>query len=142
MKNNRFSVLLIATLICGVLSCVTVGQGFRPRPKTFTKDEVSAITLLLKKLDPKDYRIVLPKFENGRIVGSETYGRLPVTQVRRLASMSNVAYSESGNLQAVFESDGDGPGSHVESRTPATGVGRRIERIVQNIGRNEFSLLY
>ncbi|HEY3132947.1 MAG TPA: hypothetical protein VGL91_26080 [Acidobacteriota bacterium] len=142
MKNERLSVLL-AAFVCGLLSCVAVGQGYRPTQKTFTKAEVSEIMSLLKGRDPNHYRIILPKFENGRIVGSETYGRLPVTQVRRLASLSNVPYSENGNLQAIFQScNGGGAGSHVESQTPGTDIGRRIDRIVRNIGRSEFVLIY
>jgi len=142
MKNIRLN-LLLAVFVCGVLSCVAVGQGYRPKPKTFTKAEVSEIMSLLKARDPNHYRVVLPKFENGRIVGSETYGRLPVTQVRRLASLSNVVYSENGNLQAIFNPcNGGGAGSHVESQSSGTDIGRRIERIVQNIGRSELILIY
>lgn len=142
MKNKRSSVLL-AAFVCGSLSCVAVGQGYRPTPKTFTKTEVSEIMALLKGRDPNHYRIILPKFENGRIVGSETYGRLPVTRVRQLASASNVAYSENGNLQAIFQScNGGGPGSHIEARSTSMDVGRRIDKIVKNIGRSEFILMY
>jgi hypothetical protein len=127
----------------GILSCVTNGQGNRPKQKTFTQAEVSEIRSVLKGLDPKNYRIVLPKFENGRIVGSETYGRLSVTEVRRIASISNIAYDRNGNLQAIFQScNGGGAGSHTESQTPGTDIGKRIERIVQNIGRSEYIFIY
>jgi hypothetical protein len=142
MKNKKLA-LLMAAFACGLLSCVAVGQGYRPPQKTFTKAEVSEIISLLKRHDPSHYRIVLPKFEDGRIVGSQTYGRLPVTQVRRLASLSNVVYSENGNLQAIFQScNGGGAGSHVESQTPGSDIGKRIQRIVKNMGSSEFVLMY
>jgi hypothetical protein len=142
MKNTRLNMLL-AVFVCSVLSCVAGGQGYRPKPKTFTKDEVSEIMRLLRGLDPSSYRIVLPKFEDDRIVGSKTYGRLPVTRVRRLASLSTALYSEDGNLQAIFQDcNGGGAGSHTPSQTSGTDIGRRIQRIVQNMGKSEFVLMY
>jgi hypothetical protein len=141
--KRRIVFISLAALACGILSCVTNGQGRAPKPKTFSEAEVSAIRSVLKDLDPKNYRIVLPKFKDGRTVGSESYGQLPVAQVRRLASMSNLAFDKNGNLQAVFcQCNGGGEGSHTESQSPGTDIGKRIEKIVQNIGRSEYIFLY
>src|SRR5215510_10466984 len=85
--------------------------------KAFTEDEVRQVEAVLKEVRPDTYRIILPEFRDGKVVGSKTYGSLPVTQVRRVASQRNIAFSDSGNVQAVFSPDGGGPGSHTESQS-------------------------
>jgi hypothetical protein len=140
--KRRIVFISLAALACGILSCVTNGQGRGPKQKAFTQAEVSEIQSVLKELDPKNYHVVLPKFKDGRIVGSETYGQLPVAQVRRLASISNIAYDNNGNLQAVLcQCNGGGAGSHVDSKSGGHDISNRIESIVQNISRSEYNLL-
>lgn len=110
--------------------------------KDFTEKEVAEIKALLDGFDPKVFRVVLPAFRDRRIVGAETKGSLPVTEVRKVASALNIPYTESGNLQAVFNScNGGGAGSHTESQSAGTDVGRRIERILQNIDKSRYILL-
>src|ERR1041384_674081 len=74
--------------------------------KTFTEEEVRQVEAVLNGVRPDTYRIILPEFRDGKVVGSKTYGTLPVTQVRRVASQRNIAFSDNGNVQAVFSPDG------------------------------------
>jgi hypothetical protein len=128
--------LFLVLLVAG--ACQTTRDG----RKDFTEKEVGEIKALVADLDPKVYRVVLPTFQDGRIVGAETRGSLPVTEVRKVASALNVRYAEDANLQAVFQScNGGGAGSHTESQSGGTDVGRRIERILQNIDKSRYVLL-
>lgn len=110
--------------------------------KAFTEEEVRQVEAVLNGVGPDTYRIVLPEFRDGKVVGSKTYGSLPVTQVRRVASQRNIAFSDSGNVQAVFSSDGGGAGSHTESQSPGTDIGRRIEKIIERLDKSQYTLIY
>jgi hypothetical protein len=135
------SVITLGTLL--LVLCLLAGacQTMSDARKDFTEKEVAEIKALVEGFDPKVYRVVLPTFTERKIVGAETKGALPVTEVRKVASLLNVRYSENANLQAVFTScNGGGPGSHTESQSAGTDVGRRIERILQNIDRSRYIL--
>ena len=131
-----------AVLLFVILLLAGACQTMRDGEKDFTAKEVSEVKALLDGLDPKVYRVVLPTFGDGKPVGKETKGSLPVTEVRKVASALNVRYTEDANLQAVFQScNGGGAGSHTESQSGGTDVGRRIERILQSIDKSRYILL-
>ncbi|WP_025741339.1 hypothetical protein [Aquimarina pacifica] len=116
----------------------------------FTQEDVRRITQVLNELDEDEYRIVLPVFKDSKIVGSEVYGNLPITEVRRVAISKGISYVEKGNLQAIFQScEGGGAGSHVNSDSAARGndseadadgnaVYDRIDQILKNIDKSKF----
>lgn len=134
-RQLALGVAVAALAIISLWNCRTTA----PAAKEFTAEDVAAVRELLTELDPETYRIVLPVFTDGRVVDSATYGSLPVTEVRRLSSLQDVEYSESGNLQAIFQScSGGGAGSHTESQTPGSDVGRRIERILAHIDESAY----
>ncbi len=110
--------------------------------KAFTEEEVRQVEAVLNGVRPDTYRIILPEFRDGKVVGSKTYGSLPVTQVRRVASQRNIPFSDSGNVQAVFSPDGGGAGSHTESQSPGTDIGRRIEKIIERLDKSQYTLIY
>src|SRR5262245_1853021 len=77
------------------------------RSREFTPGAVTLIRMEAGRTDSRNYRFVLPVFgppENGRqaIVGSQTIGKLPVTEVRRLASARKLEYNENSNAQAII----------------------------------------
>ena len=138
MQRLRMFGLLVLTTSLLAGAC----QRTKDARKDFTEREVGEIKALLEGFDPKVYRVVLPTFRQGEIVGTETKGSLPVTEVRKVASLLDIRYTEDGNLQAVFSScNGGGAGSHTESQSGGTEVGRRIERILQNIDKSRYVLL-
>jgi hypothetical protein len=140
---KKISLTLVASLF--VLSAYFVAcRDSDTSRKAFTEAEVAEIQSLLKGLDPADYRVVLPVFRDNKIVSSETHGTLPITEVRRVASTKNINYVETGNVQAIFASDGKGAGSHTPSDTAAKGrdIGIRIERILANLDKSQYVLIY
>lgn len=126
-----------------VLSALIIGcRRHAGDTKGFTEADVAQVQAILNGVKPESYRIILPEFRAGKVVGSKTYGSLPVTAVRRVASQRNIAFSESGNVQAVFNSDGAGAGSHTESQSPGTDIGRRIEKIFAGLDKSQYTLIY
>ena len=110
------------------------------KKKTFTAEHIEQIKQVLTRLDPSRYRIVLPVFKGGEIVGSEVIGALPITRVRRMASTQDeIEYTETGNLQAIIMEQG--AGTHTESQSPGSSVGDRIEKILENIDESEYIFL-
>jgi len=65
-----------------------------------------------------------------------------VTEVRRLASQRNITFADSGNLQAIVMDSGEGGGSHTESQSGGKDVGRRIEKILRNIDKSEYTFIH
>lgn len=112
--------------------------------KDFSESEVAEVRALLKDADPARSRVVLPRFENGRVVGSDVYGSLPITEVQRLATIRNVAIPGTGNVQVVFANscNGGGAGSHTSSQTPGSDLGRRIERVLADVDRSRYVLIH
>jgi hypothetical protein len=113
--------------------------------KTFQPEDIAEIKKLLQDLDSTDYRVVLPVMEASRkTVGTQTYGSYPITEVRRIASLRNIRYTDSGNLQAIFRTcSGGGAGSHTESGSGATGrvIISRIEEITRNMDKQAYILI-
>jgi hypothetical protein len=113
--------------------------------KTFSPEDIAAIKTLLQDLDSTDYRVVLPVMNDSeQMVGTQTYGTFPVTEVRRIASLRNIRYTDSGNLQAIFlNCNGGGAGSHTESGSGATGRAAisQIEEITQNVDSRAYILI-
>ena len=143
--------LILSFVISGcVLAILIVGCKPTDRDtKNFTEAEVAQVQAILKDVKPETYRIILPEIKDGKVVGSKTYGSLPVTEVRRVASQRNIEFSETGNVQAVFMSqsasaggDGSGAGSHTPSQTPGTDIGSRIEKILERLDKSQYTLIY
>lgn len=135
---------LSATAFAFVGLLVLAGCQTTDRRKDFSEKEVAEIKTLLEGFDPKVYRVIVPTFKENRIVGSETIGSLPVSEVRKVASVLNVSYAENGNLQAIFQScNGGGAGSHTDSQSGARGadLGRKVESILQNLDKSRYVFL-
>ena len=136
MRVRFVNAFLAAVLVAAVWA---TGCRTGSSAKEFTEADANEVRELLKKLDPAAYRIVLPVFKEGRIVGSEAYGSLPVTEVRKVASLRQIDYQENGNVQAIFQScSGGGAGSHTESQSPGSDVGKRIEKIIASIDKSRY----
>ncbi|WP_221392557.1 hypothetical protein [Dyadobacter sp. NIV53] len=155
-----FAGVCILTLALGIFSCDSQTDSIVPEEtasrksdfsarqepvKTFQPEDIANIKRLLQSLDPASYRVVLPVFDSRRrTVGSQTYGGFPITEVRRIASVRNIKYSDSGNLQAIFQNcNGGGAGSHTESGSGAKAIDVvfQIEKITQNLDKNQYVLI-
>ena len=168
--HSTLPILLVATTVAGCQS--------RSAAPAFTEQEVAQMQALLRtreftpgtvmlikieagRTDSRNYRLVLPVFgaqEGGQtqgraIVGSETIGKLPIAEVRRLASVRKVEYEENSNAQAIiFQNEqgvapGDDCGGHgceSDHSTPAKGqdIAARIEEILRNINQSKYTFLY
>lgn len=123
----------------------------------FTLATVNAIKTQASRVDPKNYRLVLPVFDRERlgnvIVGSETLGTLPISEVRKLASLRGVEYVEEANAQSVIWQDLPGghhqggvdpppPGAGCSSDHKTQGLGDRIYDIIQNIDQSQYQFLH
>lgn len=141
VRNARLGIAALA--IAGMVTLTIWACQTPPtEAKDFTPEHVAEIQNLLDELDEDAYRMVLPTFDDGSIVGSEVSGTLSVTEVRRMASEQNVDYVETGNLQAIFRTcSGGGAGSHTESQSPGSDIGQRIERILANIDESKYVFL-
>ncbi len=141
--KNPFLPSIFKGLVSISLSVVLFASGCKKQVRdNFTEQDVQRIQEVLRELNKNEYRIVLPTFDDGEIVGSEVYGSLPVTEVRQVAVSKGISYSETGNLQAVFQScEGGGAGSHTESESAARGTDDRIDQILENIDKSKFILV-
>ncbi len=150
MKTSLRSIVFRYWLFsCSIIVCVTTSCQ-KEIGDDFTQEDVQRITNVLNELDPDTYRVVLPVFKNSEIVGSQVYGNLPITEVRRVAISKGISYVETGNLQAIFQScEGGGAGSHVNSDSAARGndseadadgsaVYDKIDQILANIDKSKF----
>lgn len=173
--RSTLSVLAAAVVAASLAACQ---QDTRAAAQTFSKEEVAQMQELLRGrdftpgtvrlikaevrgTDPRNYRLVLPTFkqEQGRwvLVGSETIGKLPVTEVRRLASVRKLEYKEAFNAQAIIfqnaeqggapggGSGGGGQGGcEQDHSTPAHGedIAARVENILRNINQSKYLFLY
>jgi hypothetical protein len=108
---SKKMLLTLGISLCALL-VLTVGcPRSNTNKKEFTQAEVTEIQAVLKEMDPTNYRIVLPQFRDNRNVGSQTLGTLPITEVRRVAASRNATFTETGNVQAVFDpNDASGGG--------------------------------
>ncbi len=170
MQRRTISPILILT----VLLFVAATWGCHSRTsQSFTDEEVAQMQTLLHsreftpgtvtliksqaaRLAPQNYRLVLPVFgkaPGSPIVSSETIGKLPVTEVRRLASLRNLAYREDANAQAIIfqnAEQGGAPGGggkagcESDHQTQAQGVDivARIEEILRHIDKSKYIFLY
>ena len=66
-----------------------IATAQRTPTRQFTEEDVSQILRELRGVDPDTYYIRLPVFRLGRIVDTATYGTLPITEVRRVATVLN-----------------------------------------------------
>jgi hypothetical protein len=174
------STIHIATVILAVAATLAGCRSRTPEP-TFTQEEVANMQALLRSREwtpgtvtlikieagrtaSQNYRLVLPVFapdERGvpgktggpTIVGSQTIGKLPVTEVRRLASLRKLEYDENSNAQAIIfqnAEQGGAPGGggqggcESDHSTPAHGqdIAARIEDILRNINQSKYIFLY
>lgn len=144
--SPKFASLLVLITLCALSTGFNSCSRSDDTRKQFTAAEVSEIQAALKNVDPATYRLVLPRYENDRIVGSQTLGTLSIADIRNVASQKGLKYEELGNGQAIFMST---PGTEDTSRaTSQTGgkqasnetleLGRRLEAILANKDRNEF----
>ena len=144
--STLFVVLALGMLSLSFSSC----PGSNVSTKEFTATEVGEIQAALKGANPASYRIIVPRFEADRKVGSQTLGTLSVAEVRRVASQQGVRFTEAGNLQAIFMST---PGTEDTSKASSQTGGKensnegqeiikRLEGILSKKDRNEFIFLH
>lgn len=139
VRYRLYTVCALASVVAliALMACRTSDYG----RKNFSQAEVNDVLATLKGVPEANYRIVLPQFEGGAAVGSRTYGTLPVTEVRRLASQKNITFVDSGNLQAILMDTGGGAGSHTESQSGGQDIGRRIDKILRNIDKSQYTFI-
>lgn len=146
----------------GILGTIGVASADRGG-KQFTPDDVGAIVSTLREADSRIYLIRLPIFRDGRIVGSQMYGSLPMRDVELLAKSLQVELQRDANVLAVFDpgdegdddggdesggggggsscDDGGGPGSHVSSQSGGEDLARRLEVLLQDIDASSYQFL-
>jgi uncharacterized membrane protein YgcG len=148
----------------------SLGIAFAQRglPRQFTPDDVhSIVTTLQLARHPGIFLVRTPVFINGRVVGSQLHGTLPMKEVERLAESLNIRLDKNANVIAVFDpDDGDdsgggdggggdggggdggggdggddhsGPGSHI----PANGrdLSNRVDVLLRDIDINSYQFL-
>jgi hypothetical protein len=146
-----------ALALCALMAAASRLQPAVPA-KDFSAKDVAEIKAELGKLNPSSYRVVLPVFRGRSRVGSQTIGTLPLTEVRRVASLRGVAFKEKGNLQMILSQGNDGgggggggggdtgggAGSHTPSQSAAKGqdVINRIQLVVSRIGQSRYVFIH
>jgi hypothetical protein len=146
------AILLAAVLaVTGSLG-IASAQG---RGKDFTPDDVTKIVSSLREADASIYLIRLPVFRDGRIVGQELYGTLPMKDVEQLAESLKVKLDPRANVIAVFDpgdtgddqggtstnGKGTGPGSHINTQSAAWDLANRIEVLLEDIDTSSYQFL-
>ncbi len=152
MAGFRRASLLAASLgmaaFVGIASAETTGKDFTP-------DAVEKITLSLREADPSVYLIRLPVFRDGRVVGQQLYGSLPMKEVELLAESLKVRLDPEANIIAVFDPDeggcsggggggggeGGGPGSHINTQSAAWDLANRLEVLLADIDASKYQFL-
>ncbi len=139
MKNSQSMLFVLRFVTLFFLIIVMLSSCKKNAKGDFTENDILRIHKTLESLDVDEYRVVLPVFENGKVVDSKVYGNLPITEIRQVAVSKGISYSETGNLQAVFQNcRGGGAGSHVNSDSGAKGVDDRLDQILKNIDKSKF----
>ena len=144
MKKERITILSSSMLTILLIALCALSLGMKAcsrsnsASKEFTEADMVAVRTVLKEVDPTAYRAVLPEFNNGRIVGSQTFGTLPLTEVTRVASSQGVRLADTGNLQVIVMSTQAGNSMH-----PANGKDAilTIERIMKNKDKSKYVFL-
>ncbi len=149
--GGRAILFAAALAITGSLG-IASAQG---RGKEFTPDDVGNIVASLREADASIYLIRLPVFRDGRVVGQETYGTLPMKDVERLAESLRVKLDPRANVIAVFDpgdagddqggtstnGKGTGPGSHINTGSAAWDLANRMEVLLEDIDTNSYQFL-
>ncbi|HEY9404806.1 MAG TPA: hypothetical protein VIQ24_19270 [Pyrinomonadaceae bacterium] len=147
--SPKFASLLVIVTLCALSVGFNSCSRSDDTRKQFTAAEVSEIQAALKNADPATYRVVVPRYDNDKIAGSQTLGTLTIADVRRVASQKGIKFEDNGNLQAIFMST---PGSEDTSKASSqTGgkeasnetfeLGRRLEAILANKDQSAFVLI-
>jgi hypothetical protein len=131
--------LAAAIAVAGALGTFGFASAQVRQTQSFTEADVKAILEELRGVDPRTYFIRLPTYRYGRLYGSATYGSLPITEVRRVASLLDVKLDESANVITAFESGCD------SSMQPAAATGQdlgdRIGTILSAIDSSQYQFL-
>lgn len=142
--NKTISLTIALSLF---ILCVFATACSRANKKEFTEAEVAEVKALMKDVNPATYRLVLPTIKDQQVIGSEVQGSLPITEVRRLASVRKIDFKDTGNLQAIFDPNeaGQSGGQQTPDEKPArTGqdLANRIEKILQGLDKSQYVLIH
>jgi len=149
--GGRGAVLLAAGLaIVGSVGIASAGT----QRKDFTRADVESIATTLREADPEIYLIRLPVFRDGRLVGSQMYGSLPMREVEQFARSIGVPLDRNANILAIFDptdpgdelagcdgGDGGGPGSHTQSASGGRILADRLESHLAEIEASSYQFL-
>ena len=152
MAGFRRAALLAAAL--GLTGTVGIATA-QSRGKDFTADDVEKMSLTLRESDPSIYLIRLPVFRDGRVVGQQLYGSLPMKEVEMLAESLKVRLDPEANIIAVFDpndggcsgggggggGEGGGPGSHINTQSAAWDLANRLEVLLTDIDTSKYQFL-
>jgi uncharacterized membrane protein YgcG len=161
---------LLLTVGLAVVSSLGIASA-QTRYKQFTQTEVNAILSQLRTEDPALYLIRLPVFRDGRIIGTRTYGTLPMREVELRADSLRIALDRNANVLGVFDpredddggggggggggddggsdgggggdggDDGGGPGSHINTQSAAWNLASRINILLEDIEVSSYQFL-
>jgi hypothetical protein len=137
---------LLLTLPLVAVALVMLFDRCRPAARRgLTSADVARIQSIVAKEEPSHYRLVLPEFRDGRAVGSQVVGAMPIDQVELIARRQNVTIRPNAQLHVVLagplRSDdggagggggGNGPNSHY---TTSTARFKDLEEIVSRLDR-------
>lgn len=146
-----------AVILSGALALTSlVGiASAQSRGKDFTPTDVQEITTTLRSFDPGIYLIRLPVYRDGRVVGQQLYGSLPMKDVELLAESLRVRLDPNANIIAVFDAndggdesgggggcgEGGGPGSHINTASAAWDLVQRLEVLLADIDASKYQFL-
>jgi hypothetical protein len=140
VKRSRF----VLALALGVAVAVGFAASCR---RALSADQAAEIRDLFVGDDPASYRLVLPVFEDGRVVRTEVYGSLPLDRVQQIAVRQGIDLREAAQIHAVIvhgannggAGSGGGGGGTMQS-TPAKKLDR-LHEILRRVNPQQYQLV-
>jgi hypothetical protein len=136
---------LVGLPLVAVVLLFLLGRCQPTAKRALTAADVDRIKAILAQEEPSRYRLTLPEFRDGRVVGTQVIGAMPIDQVELIASRQKLTIRPSANLHVVFAGSlgsgdggagggggGNGPNSHI---TTSTARFNEIEGIVARLNQ-------
>lgn len=142
LRGASFKVAAVATVGVALTSAISFASVSTRTTLThdFTQADVDGIVAQIRTVSPDTFYIRVPTFTiRGQVSGSRVYGSLPITHVRRMASVQNVVLNETGNIMGLVMDPGNA--SQMSSGASSTRVALAIDSILANVTPNTYQFL-
>ncbi|RYZ37880.1 MAG: hypothetical protein EOO71_26295 [Myxococcaceae bacterium] len=141
LRGAGFKVAVVATVGVALTSAISFASvSARTAPHDFTQSDVDAIVGQIRQVDPSTFYIRVPTFSvRGQVNGSRLYGTLPISYVRRMASVQNVVLREDANIMGLVMNPNDA--SQMGSGASSTRVALALDSILSDITPNTYQFL-